>query len=172
MSLLEAIDFAAQKHRLQRRKDSEETPYINHPVGVALLLHQAGVQDDTVLLAAILHDTVEDTDTAFEEIAQRFGTKVASMVREVTDDRTLGKEDRKQRQVDTIAGKSQGAKLIKLADKLYNLRDLRRELPKGWTEERRTDYFLWALEVTSRIKGTNEQLEGLCEKEISDFLAE
>eukprot|EP00073_Rattus_norvegicus_P033873 XP_008757753.1 PREDICTED: guanosine-3',5'-bis(diphosphate) 3'-pyrophosphohydrolase MESH1 isoform X2 [Rattus norvegicus] len=132
--LLEAADFAAQKHRQQRRKDPEGTPYINHPIGVArILTHEAGITDIVVLQAALLHDTVEDTDTTLDEVELHFGAQVRRLVEEVTDDKTLPKLERKRQQVEQAPHSSPGAKLVKLADKLHNLRDLNRCTPKGWS---------------------------------------
>ncbi|NP_001405841.1 guanosine-3',5'-bis(diphosphate) 3'-pyrophosphohydrolase MESH1 isoform 2 [Mus musculus] len=128
--LLEAADFAAHKHRQQRRKDPEGTPYINHPIGVArILTHEAGITDIVVLQAALLHDTVEDTDTTLDEVELHFGAQVRRLVEEVTDDKTLPKLERKRQQVEQAPHSSPGAKLVKLADKLYNLRDLNRCTP-------------------------------------------
>nr|KAF6399219.1 HD domain containing 3 [Molossus molossus] len=130
--LLEAADFAAHKHRRQRRKDPEGTPYINHPIGVArILTHEAGITDIVVLQAALLHDTVEDTDTTLDEVELHFGAQVRRLVEEVTDDKTLPKLERKRLQVEHAPHSSPGAKLVKLADKLYNLRDLNRCTPEG-----------------------------------------
>ncbi|KAG9352297.1 hypothetical protein JZ751_020710 [Albula glossodonta] len=130
--LLETAHFAAEKHKNQRRKDPEGTPYINHPIGVARILsHEGGVTDIEVLQAALLHDTVEDTDTSFAELEAAFGPKVARIVREVTDDKTLAKQERKRQQVEHAPHCSHQAKLVKLADKLYNLRDLNRCTPTG-----------------------------------------
>ncbi|XP_019571662.1 guanosine-3',5'-bis(diphosphate) 3'-pyrophosphohydrolase MESH1 isoform X1 [Rhinolophus sinicus] len=130
--LLEAADFAARKHRRQRRMDPEGTPYINHPIGVArILTHEAGITDVVVLQAALLHDTVEDTDTTLDEVEQYFGAQVRRLVEEVTDDKTLPKMERKRLQVEQAPHSSPGAKLVKLADKLYNLRDLNRCTPEG-----------------------------------------
>ena len=167
--LLKAINFAAQKHRDQRRKDSYSTPYINHPIGVAYILTSYGVENVDVLQAAILHDTVEDTDATIEEIAELFGTRVSDMVAEVTDDRALAKVERKEQQVLLVASKSDGAKMIKLADKLYNLRDLAKELPIGWTEERRVEYYNWAKLVVSQITGINDELEVEIAKQLELF---
>ncbi|KAM5206785.1 guanosine-3',5'-bis(diphosphate) 3'-pyrophosphohydrolase MESH1 isoform 2-T2 [Hipposideros larvatus] len=129
--LLEAADFAARKHRRQRRKDPEGTPYINHPIGVArILTHEAGITDIVVLQAALLHDTVEDTDTTLDEVELYFGVPVRRLVEEVTDDKTLPKMERKRLQVEHAPHSSPGAKLVKLADKLYNLRDLNRCTPE------------------------------------------
>ncbi|XP_064312003.1 guanosine-3',5'-bis(diphosphate) 3'-pyrophosphohydrolase MESH1 [Phalacrocorax carbo] len=158
--LLEAADFAARKHKEQRRKDPEGTPYINHPIGVArILAHEAGVTDIVVLQAALLHDTVEDTDTTFSEIEERFGEEVRRVVEEVTDDKTLPKAERKRLQVEHAPGSSPRAKLVKLADKLYNLRDLNRCTPQGWSSQRVEEYFRWAARVVAGLRGTSAPLE-------------
>uniref|UniRef100_A0A182NN16 Guanosine-3',5'-bis(diphosphate) 3'-pyrophosphohydrolase MESH1 n=1 Tax=Anopheles dirus TaxID=7168 RepID=A0A182NN16_9DIPT len=157
------VNFAAIKHRKQRRLDKEETPYINHPIGVAYILTEAGVTDLEVLQAAILHDTVEDTDTSFEEIESEFGATVRSIVREVTDDKSLPKQERKRLQIEHAASASPKAKLVKLADKIYNLRDLQRCKPKDWTDERCREYFCWAKKVCDNLKGTNAALESILE---------
>ncbi|XP_045888221.1 guanosine-3',5'-bis(diphosphate) 3'-pyrophosphohydrolase MESH1 [Micropterus dolomieu] len=158
--LLETVHFAAEKHRNQRRKDSEGTPYINHPIGVARILsYEGGVTDIEVLQAAVLHDTVEDTDTTPAELEAKFGPIVARIVQEVTDDKSLPKQERKRQQVEHAAHCSRQAKLVKLADKLYNLRDLNRCTPVGWTNERVQEYFVWACEVVKSLKGTNSALE-------------
>lgn len=141
-SVIKCASFAAEKHRNQRRKDVEQTPYINHPLGVANILIQEGnVFEPTVILAAILHDTVEDTDTTFAEIEKEFGHRVCQVVREVTDDKTLPKAERKRLQIEHAPNISREAKLVKLADKLYNLRDLEKCVPIGWTSERVKEYF-------------------------------
>ncbi|KAI5626297.1 guanosine-3',5'-bis(diphosphate) 3'-pyrophosphohydrolase MESH1 [Silurus asotus] len=158
--LLETVNFSAEKHRSQRRKDPDATPYINHPIGVARILsHEAGITDIEVLQAALLHDTVEDTDTTLEELEAVFGGKVARIVQEVTDDKTLPKQERKMMQVVHAPHCSHQAKLVKLADKLYNLRDLNRCTPAGWTFERVQEYFMWAAQVVKGLRGTNAALE-------------
>ncbi|KAG8516339.1 Guanosine-3',5'-bis(diphosphate) 3'-pyrophosphohydrolase MESH1 [Galemys pyrenaicus] len=158
--LLEAADFAARKHRWQRRKDPEGTPYINHPIGVArILTHEAGVTDVAVLQAALLHDTVEDTDTTLDELELLFGARVRRLVEEVTDDKALPKPERKRLQVERAPHSSPGAKLVKLADKLYNLRDLNRCTPQGWTQGRVQEYFRWAAQVVRGLQGTSPPLE-------------
>ena len=153
--LLQALSYAAECHADQRRKDSRKTPYINHPIGVARILADHGVEDEDVLCAAVLHDVIEDTDGTYEEISQLFGKRVAGIVAEVTDDRTLTKEERKRRQVETVAKKSPSAKLVKLADKMYNVLDI----PPEWSKERRDEYVNWAREVVGQIHGVNERLE-------------
>ncbi|CAD5115734.1 DgyrCDS4680 [Dimorphilus gyrociliatus] len=158
--LVETVNFAAIKHKAQRRKDPEKTPYINHPIGVARILTEEGkVNDLSVLQAAILHDTVEDTDTTIEEIKEKFGDKVAGIVAEVTDDKHLPKSERKRLQIENAPKKSKEAKLVKLADKLYNLRDLNRATPSGWNPKRVSEYFKWASLVVEGLRGTNHQLE-------------
>jgi len=158
--LIDTADFACMKHKDQRRKDPEQSPYIIHPIGVANIISKEGcVNDLHVLQAAVLHDTVEDTDTTLDEIEERFGPKVRSIVAEVTDDKSLAKMERKRLQVVNAPHKSKEAKLVKLADKLYNLRSINQYIPQGWTEERATEYFKWAKQVIDGLRGTNDRLE-------------
>src|SRR2546421_10249231 len=120
--ILRAAAFAAERHRNQRRKDEEASPYINHPLALACLLAYEGQEcDPTVLMAALLHETVEDTGTTFEELDQVFGREVGTIVREVTDDKSLPKAERKRLQIEHAASASGAAKLVKLADKICNL---------------------------------------------------
>ena len=158
--LLKAIRFSADKHRDQRRKDRSKSPYINHPIEVVQLLWEVGgVRDMNVLLAAILHDTIEDTDALPEEISDRFGREVLSLVLEVTDDKNLPKVERKRLQIETALNKSYGAKLIKLADKACNVRNLISMPPEDWSLERRREYLLWTEKVVAGLRGTNAALE-------------
>nr|XP_969942.3 PREDICTED: guanosine-3',5'-bis(diphosphate) 3'-pyrophosphohydrolase MESH1 [Tribolium castaneum] len=158
--LLKCVNFAAEKHKDQRRKNASKTPYINHPIGVAYILtHEAEIDDLDVLQAALLHDTVEDTATTFEEIEQVFGKRVRDIVEEVTDDKSLPKEERKRLQIEHAPGASHQAKLVKLADKLYNLRDLENSAPEGWSEQRIQEYFTWSSKVVAGLRGTNPALE-------------
>ncbi|CAG8579310.1 8896_t:CDS:2, partial [Funneliformis caledonium] len=157
--LIDTIDFAAKKHSFQKRNDPQGTPYINHPIGVAKNLTDAGIYDFATIQAAILHDTVEDTDTSFEEIEQQFGREVRDIVAECTDDKTLVKSERKRLQIETTPHKSKKAKEVKLADKLYNLRDVQRMAPVGWSKNRIQEYFIWAKQVTDGARGTNQKLE-------------
>ncbi|XP_054735303.1 guanosine-3',5'-bis(diphosphate) 3'-pyrophosphohydrolase MESH1 [Anastrepha obliqua] len=157
--LMQGLQFAASKHRTQRRKDNE-TPYINHPINVATILAvEGGISDETVLIAALLHDTVEDTDTTFEEIETQFGAEICGIIREVTDDKSLEKQERKRLQIEHAATSSIKAKLVKLADKLDNLRDLDRKPPIGWSLERQEQYYVWAKKVVENMRGTNAELE-------------
>lgn len=158
--ILDAACFAADRHRAQRRKDADASPYINHPLALAdILAREGGVEDARVLAAALLHDTVEDTETSIEEIETRFGKRVATIVAEVTDDKSLPKAERKRLQVVKAASKSTGAKLVKLADKISNLRDICTAPPADWSEARKAEYFQWAREVVAGLRGVNPHLE-------------
>jgi GTP diphosphokinase / guanosine-3',5'-bis(diphosphate) 3'-diphosphatase len=160
--LVDAVAFAAYKHRRQRRKDLEASPYINHPIALARVLSvEAGLSDAALLAAAVLHDTLEDTETTFEELKERFGAGVASVVLEVTDDKTLPKKERKRLQVQHAARISRRAKLVKLADKICNVRDVAASPPQTWPLRRRRQYFEWAKAVVDRMRGTHRKLEGL-----------
>ena len=158
--LLRALSFAAHKHRDQRRKDAEASPYINHPISLAeVLTVEGGVTDLEVLAAALLHDTIEDTATTLEELKENFGERIAGMVAEVTDDKNLPKAERKRLQVVHAAGISPGAKLVKLADKICNLRDVAGRPPAHWDLARRREYFEWAKRVVDGCRGVNRKLE-------------
>jgi guanosine-3',5'-bis(diphosphate) 3'-pyrophosphohydrolase len=155
-----ALVFAASRHRNQRRKDSDHSPYINHPLDVVdLLWRLGGVRDPVTLVAAALHDTVEDTATTPDEIEILFGRDVRDLVLEVTDDKLLPKEVRKRLQVEHAAQKSLRAKTLKLADKITNVRDIRARPPEDWPDERRVVYVQWAQEVVNGLRGTNPALE-------------
>jgi len=157
--LLDAIAFAAGKHRNQRRTDAEASPYINHPLQLAhLLATEGGVMDLATLMAAVLHDTVEDTETTYDELRVRFGNQVADVVMEVTDDKSLPKAERKQRQVEHAPHMSQRAALVKLADKTCNLRDVAGSPPSGWALERKQQYFDWAKQVVDGLPPVNEPM--------------
>jgi guanosine-3',5'-bis(diphosphate) 3'-pyrophosphohydrolase len=156
-ALLDAVMFAAERHKNQRRKDVDASPYINHPIALAHLLASTGDVDDPVILqAAVLHDTIEDTDTTAEELQARFGEEVTSIVLEVTDDKTLPPQVRKELQVEHAAHKSRGAALIKLADKTCNLRDIVNSPPADWSLSRRQEYFDWAKRVVEGLPLVSE----------------
>lgn len=158
--LVAAIAFAADKHRNQRRKDHEASPYINHPIALAnVLANEAGVEDERVLLAAVLHDTIEDTETTEQELIRLFGTEVADIVMEVTDDKALPKAERKQLQIEHAPHISRRAKLVKLADKICNLRDIAKSPPADWSVERKREYFDWAKAVVDQLRGAHPALE-------------
>jgi GTP diphosphokinase / guanosine-3',5'-bis(diphosphate) 3'-diphosphatase len=157
---LKAISFAAKKHKLQKRKGADEEPYVNHVLEVANLLANVGkVEDFDVLIAAVLHDTVEDTDTTEAEISEHFGRNVGKMVLEVTDDKSLPKARRKELQIEHSPHLSNGAKLIKLGDKISNIRDVTENPPNDWSAQRRAEYVEWGEKVVNGLRGTNENLE-------------
>ena len=158
--LLKAISFAADKHRFQTRKDKAGTPYINHPINVALTLMETGKeQDQDLLIAAVLHDTIEDTKTQPEEIELQFGRRVLDIVMEVTDDKNLSNEERKRLQVIHASRKSEAARKLKLADKICNVNDIIHCPPGDWSIERRLHYLSWAEQVLHGLKGANLLLE-------------
>jgi len=159
-SVIDAMHFAAEKHRHQRRKDRHLSPYINHLIDVLhLLWHTGGVREESVLIAGLLHDTIEDTETSAREIDRTFGADVRAIVEAVTDDKSLPKEQRKQLQVLHASELSPGAKLVKLADKCANLSDLLFHPPADWPDKRRRAYVDWAEQVVAGLRGTNEPLE-------------
>jgi guanosine-3',5'-bis(diphosphate) 3'-pyrophosphohydrolase len=161
-TFVKAVAFAADKHRNQRRKDADASPYINHPIALAnVLANEGDVDDATVLCAAVLHDTIEDTETTADEIRALFGPKVAAVVLEVTDDKSLEKQVRKQRQVEHAPHISTEAKLVKLADKISNVRDILASPPADWSAERKQTYFEWAARVVDGLRGVHPGLESV-----------
>lgn len=169
--VVDAIAFAADAHRDQRRKDEALTPYINHPVAlVHLLAVEAGIDDPDVLCAAALHDYLEDccggegqpTVAAGRALLhERFGPTVLAFVEAVTDDKTLPKQERKRLQVERAGHAPHGARLVKLADKTCNLRDIAATPPAKWSLQRRQEYFDWARSVVDRVRGVHPRLEAL-----------
>lgn len=157
--LFKALSFSAEKHTKQRRKDIDKTPYINHPISLANILAQRWVIDENVLCAAILHDTIEDTETTVDELQEHFGEKITSIVLEVTDDKSLEKSLRKQKQVEHAASISHEAKLVKLADKIANITDIINTPPADWSSDRKKEYFEWAKAVVDNLRGAHQGLE-------------
>jgi GTP diphosphokinase / guanosine-3',5'-bis(diphosphate) 3'-diphosphatase len=158
--VLKAAAFAARKHRDQRRKDADGSPYINHPLALAEVLSSEGkVTDPVVLAAALLHDTLEDTETTVEELTGAFGRRVAAIVEEVTDTKWLKKGTRKRLQVSRAGRSSSAAKLVKLADKICNLRDILASPPAEGSIERQRECFDCAKSVIDRVRGANGRLE-------------
>ena len=156
----QAISFAAKKHATQKRKGADEQPYINHVLEVANLLANVGqIEDFDVLIAAVLHDTIEDTTTTEAEITELFGGAVSAMVLEVTDDKALPKARRKTLQIEHAPHLSTGAKLVKLGDKISNIRDVLGNPPDGWSIERRVEYVNWGENVINSLRGVNANLE-------------
>lgn len=170
-NLLQAISFAAKKHSLQKRKGADGEPYINHPVEVANLLANIGKIDDyDILIAAILHDTIEDTETSAEEVTKLFGEDVCKMVLEVTDDKSLPKKRRKELQIEHAPHLSFGAKHIKLGDKISNVTDVLNNPPKDWSQERKDEYINWARDVVNALCGTNKELEDYFDKITAKYI--
>jgi GTP diphosphokinase / guanosine-3',5'-bis(diphosphate) 3'-diphosphatase len=157
--LFKALAFSAKKHTKQRRKDLDQSPYINHPIALANILSKRGIVDENVLCAAILHDTIEDTETTEKELIEEFGKKITYIVLEVTDDKNLEKSVRKQKQIEHAATISHEAKLVKLADKIANLTDILDSPPSDWSMERKNEYFQWAKAVVNNLRGTHSGLE-------------
>lgn len=168
-TLLAAAIFAAEKHRGQVRKDQRGSPYITHPLAVAQFLWEiGGVQKTEILSAAILHDTLEDTPTTRDEIADQFGRMTLAIVLEVSDDKSLPKMERKRRQVRHAPELSLPARLVKLGDKLANCTDILQSPPKSWDLKRRQEYVQWAADVISQIRGANSALEAAFDSVLSE----
>jgi guanosine-3',5'-bis(diphosphate) 3'-pyrophosphohydrolase len=166
--IMRAASFAAQKHKDQKRKGSDGEPYINHPVEVANLLVNVGkVEDVDIITASLLHDTVEDCGVKVEEISKVFGTAVAEYVREVTDDKSLPKAERKRLQIEHAPHLSPGAKQIKLADKISNVRDVTDHPPDDWDLQRRRDYVQWGENVVAGLRGVNADLEAVFDEVVT-----
>lgn len=167
---LAAARFAAEKHSGQRRKGAIAEPYINHPIEVALLLTELPARfDRETVIAGLLHDLIEDTDVTPDELAERFGTEVASLVLEVTDDKSLEKHARKALQVESAPAKSPRAQNLSTADKISNLRSTLSNPPSDWTLQRRREYFDWAKAVVDRFGSVDAQLKAEFDSTYSQF---
>ncbi len=166
--LLQALKLAADKHRDQRRKGAHQPPYINHPIEVCEQLVRVGkVNDLNILLAAVLHDTIEDTDTTPEEIEAMFGRRVREVVAEVTDDKSLPKAERKEKQVEHAPHLSIEAKQVKLSDKISNIREIGNDPPADWSKERKLEYVAWGERVADAgLRGVNQNLENLFDETV------
>ena len=161
-AIVKAAQFAAEKHKNQRRKDADASPYINHPLALASVLAvEGGIENPDVICAALLHDTIEDTKTSAEELEAIFGGKVTGIVLEVTDNKNLDKAVRKEEQVRHAPHISAEAKLVKLADKICNLRDILASPPSDWSAERKRAYFEWAARVVAGLRGVHPGLEAV-----------
>lgn len=160
LQVLKAADAAAKWHVHQRRKGPAQEPYINHLLEVAMLVADAtGGADTNLVIAALLHDAIEDCEVPRELIAETFGEDVASIVEEVTDDKSLPKQTRKDEQIKTAFKKSKRAKLLKLADKTSNLRAVAASPPADWSIQRRQTYVDWSRKVAEGLRGVSERLE-------------
>ncbi len=157
--ILAAAHFAAERHAAQRRKGRAAEPYVNHLLEVAELLARTAEHLDTnLIVAALLHDTIEDVGVTRAEIAERFGEDVASLVAEVTDDKSLPKETRKALQVERASAKTPRAQALSTADKIANVRSIATNPPANWTFERRVEYLHWARQVVGRHTQLNGRL--------------
>ena len=158
--IAKAMNFAALKHADQRRKGEKQEPYFNHVAEVAFLLAEHTDGTDAELVAAgLLHDTIEDTNTTHAELVREFGENIADIVQEVSDDKSLAKEERKRLQIEHAPHKSDKAKLVKIADKTANLRAILESPPEDWPEKRKLEYFVWAKAVVDGCRGLNQGLE-------------
>lgn len=158
--VLRALSFAAHKHRDQRRRGAEASPYINHPIAVAdVLVNEGRVDDCAIVCAALLHDTLEDTRTTAAELQAQFGPEITRTVQEVSDDKSLPKQERKRLQIEHAPSLSTPAKLVKLADKICNLRDIAVQPPADWSLARKQSYFDWARQVVQGVRGVSPALE-------------
>ena len=158
--VLRAADLAARWHVHQRRKGAADEPYITHLIEVANIVTQAtNGSEANVTIAALLHDAIEDQDVKAETIAKEFGQHVADIVLEVTDDKTLPKAERKRLQLEHAPHKSREAKLVKLADKISNVRAIADSPAPDWTVERRLEYVQWARDAVARLRGTSPSLK-------------
>jgi guanosine-3',5'-bis(diphosphate) 3'-pyrophosphohydrolase len=168
-AILKALHFASIKHRDQRRKDVEASPYINHPIEVAELLARVGnVTDPVILLGAILHDTIEDTKTTAEELEEVFGSEVRHAVEEVTDDKRLPKAERKRLQIEHAPHLSKRARQIKLADKISNVLAVTQAPPADWPLARRLEYLDWTERVVAGCRGCNAALESFYDQALAE----
>ena len=160
--VIRAVEFAAKKHRMQRRKDTDASPYINHPIALMHVLCIDGrITDPVILAAAALHDTIEDTETTGEELEREFGSAIASLVSEMTDDKSLPKPERKRLQIEHARHMSREGTLVKLADKICNLRDMAASPPADWSLDRQIEYFDWAKAVVDGLPKVNTTLDAL-----------
>ena len=169
--LAKAYHFAATRHVDQRRKGAAAEPYVNHLTEVAQLLAEADPDGDPdVLIAGVLHDTVEDTQTTLEELEALFGASVSDLVREVTDDKSLAKAERKRLQIEHAAHASRGAQRIKLADKTANLLALASSPPADWDRVRKVEYVRWAQAVVAGCRGADPALESRFDEAAAQLL--
>jgi len=167
--LLKSLRFSADKHRNQRRKDEQASPYINHPIEVVETMWRVGqVRYIPALAAAVLHDTIEDTSATPDEIRSLFGDEILELVLEVSDDKNLPRQTRKQLQIEHAPFITEAAKQIKLADKICNVYDLSHSPPKDWSSQRLKEYLDWSEKVVAGLRGANLALEVLFDEVLRD----
>ena len=169
-AILSAARFAAEKHASQRRKGKAAEPYVNHLIEVAHLVSTALKELDTnLVIAALVHDCIEDAGVTAGELARLFGPDVADLVAEVSDDKSLPKQERKRLQVENAPKISMRAQTIKLADKISNLRSILSSPPTDWDFERKKEYFAWAKRVVDGFKAPNPVLKAEFESTLASF---
>lgn len=170
IKILNAVSFAAEKHKLQVRKNAQKTPYIIHPLGVACYVMEiGGVYEPEVIIGALLHDTLDDSLTSPTEIATSFGKKTAEYVMEMTGNKELSLKERKKQQIIQALHQSKGAAVIKLADKLHNLNTLMKDPPIGWKRDQIDQYFQWAQAVIENLPEINSPLKEAVHKTIAAY---
>ena len=157
--LTRALAFAAEAHRNHRRKGASQEPYINHLIEVADLVASVEDGDVDVLIAALLHDVLEDTGTGYDELAAAFGERVARIVKENSDDMTLPKPERQRVRLAGIGKKSREARLVKFADTISNLRAFAVSPPAGWSNDRRLGYLDSCRNLMDAGRGSNTKIE-------------
>lgn len=170
VQIVRALDFAAWAHSAQRRKGGAQEPYVNHLTEVARLVAQAtGGKDARLIMAALLHDVLEDQSppVTYAMLAEHFGKRVAKIVREVTDDKSLPKAERKRLQVAHAPHMSRRAKILKIADKAANLNSILLSPPPAWSTTRKREYFAWAAEVVAGCRDVNKWIEAVFDERLS-----
>jgi guanosine-3',5'-bis(diphosphate) 3'-pyrophosphohydrolase len=157
--LMKALFFASVKHQSHKRNDRNRSPYLNHPVSVAYYLSSCGITDPDILCAALLHDTLEKTETTREELLREFGQKILSIVEELTDDPALSKKEQHEAQIRNAPLESHEAKIIKIGDKISNITHLKENSPLDLDSKKKLEYLNWTRQVIDGIRGTNTCLE-------------
>lgn len=166
--LLTALEFSAQYHSGQYRDGEDKIPYIIHPIGVCILVWESGTGATTdMLIAALLHDTLEDTDATAEEIENLFGPHVLRLVLDLTTDPKLSSKEAKQHQLDHAPYMHEQAKVVKLCDRLYNITDLLNSPPPTWSQEGKDAYIAHTEKLVKALEGAAPFIEN----EIANIVA-
>ena len=170
--ILKALEYSSIKHKNQTRKGKELEPYINHIIDVINILRENNIKSNKILISAILHDILEDTDTSYEELKTNFGKKIADIVLECSDDKKLSKSDRKILQITETNKKSKKAQIVKIADKISNLKSIQNSVPKDWGVKRILGYIIWSKAVVDNMnvpKSLNKQFKEVYNKCIEKY---
>jgi len=169
-AVLGAAIFATEKHKSQVRSNEKKTPYIIHPIEVADLVMKIGhVYDKDVLITALLHDVMDDTQTTYEQITSLYGTKVSSYLEEMTSKQGLSLKEQKKQQIMQAFRQNPSVAIIKLSDKLSNLKTLATSPPPSWSRDRIDQYFQWAQTVIENLPESNQLLKKAVKNVISDY---